>query len=121
MSETRRDLMEKDIRTANETLPSSDGRAVETGPEIRYYSRFSAAQRYLHGFIAVTFLGLAITGLDLRFSNAHWAVVLSRAVGGFGTVLFFHLFNAVVLTVAFLIHLANIGYRVVARKEYGLV
>ena len=113
--------MEKENRTATETLASGDGRAVSTGTEVRYYSRFSAAQRYLHGFIAVTFLGLAITGLDLRFSNTHWAVSFSRWVGGFGTVLFFHLLNAVVLTVAFLIHLGNIGYRVVARKEYGLV
>lgn len=94
-----------------------------TGPDtgVRYYSRFSLAQRYLHGTLAATFLGLAMTGLPLRFSTAHWATVLAQAVGGFGTVLFFHLFSAVILTIAFLIHVGNLAYRIVARKEYGLV
>ncbi len=103
------------------TLAVVDGipTAQDSGP--RYYSRFSVPQRYLHGFLAVTFLGLAMTGLPLRFSNAPWAVALARAVGGFGTILFFHLFNAVVLSVAFLIHVANLVYRIVSRKEYGLV
>ena len=100
---------------------AADGARVtqEEGP--RYYQRFSVPQRFLHGFLAVTFLGLAMTGLPLRFSTAPWAVGLARSVGGFGTVLFFHLFSAVVLTIAFLIHVANLVYRIVARKEYGLL
>ncbi len=36
----------------------------------RYYVRFSLAQRYLHGALAGTFLGLAFTGMMLRFSTA---------------------------------------------------
>ena len=116
--------MEDDYRTITTTpatVSAADGR--QTGPEsgVRYYSRFSAPQRYLHGSLAVTFLGLAVTGLTLRFSGAHWAVALAAAVGGFRAVLFFHLLNAVVLTVAFLIHVANLGYRIIFRKEYGLV
>jgi len=59
--------------------------------------------------------------LPLRFSNTPWAAAMARAVGGFGTVLFFHLFSAVVLTIAFLVHVANLAYRLIARKEYGLV
>src|SRR6202049_4465407 len=87
----------------------------DSGP--RYYSRFSAPQRFLHGFLVVTFLGLAVTGLTLRFSGASWAAALAPAAGGFGTILFFHLFCAVVLTIAFLTHVANLGYRIVFRKE----
>lgn len=104
-----------------QVLAAGDGikTASDSGP--RYYSRLSLPQRYLHGFIAVTFLGLAMTGLPLRFSSAHWATALARAVGGFGTILFFHLFNAVILTLAFLVHLANLGYRIVFRKEYDLL
>jgi cytochrome b subunit of formate dehydrogenase len=64
---------------------------------------------------------LAMTGLPLRFSTAPWAMALARVVGGFGTVLFFHLFSAVVLTIAFLIHVGNLVYRIVTKKEYGLV
>lgn len=87
----------------------------------RYYTRFSVPQRYLHGVLAITFLGLALTGLPLRFSNTRPALALAHAVGGFGTILFFHLLNAVVMTIAFLMHLGNVAYQVVARKEYGLL
>jgi cytochrome b subunit of formate dehydrogenase len=107
--------------TIGDPVSDADRRPVTPDAEVRYYSRFSLAQRYLHGFIAVTFLGLAITGLVLRFSTAHWAQMLGRAAGGFGTVLFFHLLSAVVLTIAFLIHVANAGYRIVFRKEYALI
>jgi cytochrome b subunit of formate dehydrogenase len=89
--------------------------------EVRYYSRFSLPQRYLHGVLVTTFLGLALTGLPLRFSTSGWASAFASAVGGFGAVLFFHKFFGLTLTVAFLIHLGNIIYRVIARKEYGLL
>jgi cytochrome b subunit of formate dehydrogenase len=87
----------------------------------RYYTRFSLPQRFLHGALASTFLGLAFTGLPLRFSNAPWATTISNAVGGFGTIIFFHKFCAFILTVAFLIHVCNLVYRVVARREFSLV
>lgn len=104
-----------------ETVGAVDGRPASPDSGPRYYSRFSAPQRFLHGFLVVTFLGLAITGLTLRFSSAPWAAALAPAAGGFGTILFFHLFCAVVLTIAFLIHVGNVVYRIVFRKEYGMV
>ena len=61
----------------------------------RYYVRFSLAQRYLHAALAGTFLGLAFTGITLRFSTAPWMQMLAKAVGGFGAVLFFHKFFAI--------------------------
>jgi cytochrome b subunit of formate dehydrogenase len=87
----------------------------------RYYIRFSLAQRFLHGTLAATFLGLAFTGLPLRFSTAPYMQSLARLVGGFGAVLFFHKFCALTLTIAFLIHVANLAYRIVVKREYSLV
>ncbi len=87
----------------------------------RYYRRFSLPQRLLHGVVIVTFLGLSLTGLPLRFSSSPWTQAIARSVGGFGTVLFFHKFCAVLLTIFFLIHVAHIAYRVVMKREYGLV
>ena len=87
----------------------------------RYYIRFSLAQRYLHGVLAGTFLGLAFTGIQLRFSAAPWIQAIARAVGGFGAVLFFHKFCAIALTVAFLLHVADIAYRVLAKREWDLL
>ena len=113
--------MKYDATTVEQTTVTPNGAPLTHDSGTRYYQRFSVPQRFLHGFLAVTFLGLAMTGLPLRFSTAPWAMALARSVGGFGTVLFFHLFSAVVMTVAFLIHVANLVYRIVARKEYGLV
>ena len=101
---------------------AGDSRPLASPPaEGSYYFRFTFAQRCLHGVLAGTFLGLAATGLPLRFSAAPWSLALAKAVGGFGAILFFHKFCAFTLTVAFLIHVANICYRVIAKKEYGLV
>jgi cytochrome b subunit of formate dehydrogenase len=87
----------------------------------RYYTRFSLAQRYLHWALAGTFLGLAFTGMTLRFSTAPWMQSLAKAVGGFGAVLFFHKFFAIGLTITFLAHLAGIGYRIVGKREWSLL
>lgn len=115
--------MSNETRTtiSTQALPAGDGSKIAPVSSPRYYSRLSLPQRYLHAFIAVTFLGLAMTGLPLRFSSAHWAEALARAVGGFGTILFFHLFNAVILTLAFLIHVGDLGYRIIFRREYSLL
>lgn len=87
----------------------------------RYYIRFSLAQRYLHGVLAGTFLGLAFTGITLRFSTASYMQAIAQAVGGFGTVLFFHKFFAFWLTVAFLAHVANLIYRLAVKREWSLL
>ncbi len=89
--------------------------------EERYYHRFTLGQRYLHGALAVSFLALALTGLTLRFSTQHWAVSFARFVGGFAAIQFFHLFFAVILTAVFLIHVGDIGYRAIVRRERDLL
>jgi cytochrome b subunit of formate dehydrogenase len=92
----------------------------QTDTSGRYYARFSLRQRYLHGTVMSTFLGLALTGMILRFSQAAWAAAFAHAVGGFSAILFFHKFCAVVLTLAFLTHLGDIGYRSFIKREKGL-
>jgi cytochrome b subunit of formate dehydrogenase len=92
---------------------------AEGSPE-RYFVRFTAAQRYLHVALFTTFLGLAATGLPLRFSDSFWAQGMARMVGGFGAILFFHKFCALVLTVAFLIHVVDIFRRAWVRREKGI-
>ena len=39
----------------------------------RYFQRFTREQRYLHAVLFTTFLGLAATGLPMRFSESPWA------------------------------------------------
>ncbi len=67
-----------------------------------------------------TFLVLAATGLIMRFSGSIWAIRFARAVGGFGAILFFHKFCALVLTLAFLIHVREIFARGLFKREKGI-
>jgi len=85
-----------------------------------YFRRFSTGQRYLHAVIFTTFLGLALTGMTLRFSHTDWAHGFAIAVGGFSAILFWHKLCAVILTLAFLIHLGDIGYRGIFKGQRGL-
>jgi cytochrome b subunit of formate dehydrogenase len=86
----------------------------------RHFARFSSAQRALHAVLFSTFLGLAATGLPLRFSESIWARGLAKGVGGFGAILFFHKFCALALTVAFLIHVKDLFQRVFVKHEKGV-
>jgi cytochrome b subunit of formate dehydrogenase len=88
--------------------------------EARYHVRFTLGQRYLHGVLMTTFIGLALTGLPLRFSHSVWAERFAHTVGGFAAILFFHKFCAVLLTAAFLIHLGSVSYRGVLKREKGI-
>jgi cytochrome b subunit of formate dehydrogenase len=94
---------------------------IEQKPgEGRFFMRFTRAQRYLHAVLFTTFLGLAGTGLPLRFSESIWARGLASGVGGFGAILFFHKLCAVVLTLAFLVHVKDIFTRAFVHHEKGI-
>jgi cytochrome b subunit of formate dehydrogenase len=86
-----------------------------------YYLRFTLGQRLLHGFLILGFLGLVITGMPLLYSEAEWAISLAHTVGGFGVMGFLHRVFAILLTILFLYHVADILYRVVMRREWGLL
>jgi thiosulfate reductase cytochrome b subunit len=65
----------------------------------------------------VSFMGLALTGLTLKFSYTGWAVVLSRLFGGFETAGFLHRAAAVVMVGVFVAHVTDLVRR--KRSEYG--
>ncbi|MGB9406647.1 MAG: hypothetical protein WCA89_03875 [Terracidiphilus sp.] len=100
--------------------PAADGSSENRRAGGRYFMRFTREQRYLHAALFTSFLGLAATGLPLRFSESIWARGLARGVGGFGAILFFHKFCAVVLTLAFLIHVKEIFTRGIVHREKGI-
>lgn len=103
------------------TLSTTTPPATNTPAAGQYYTRFTPGQRMLHAVLVVTFLGLAATGLPLRFSSAAWSVALANAVGGFSAVLFIHKFCAIALTIDFLIHAADIAYRAAVKKQWSLL
>jgi cytochrome b subunit of formate dehydrogenase len=105
-------------------MPDLEQEAAESrrhgGMAERFFMRFTREQRYMHAVLFTTFLGLAATGLPIRFSESIWARGLAKGVGGFGAILFFHKFFAVVLTLAFLIHVKDVFTRGILHREKGI-
>jgi cytochrome b subunit of formate dehydrogenase len=99
---------------------AAGGSSDNARAQSRYFMRFTRAQRYLHAALFTSFLGLAATGLPLRFSESIWARGLAKGVGGFGAILFFHKFFALVLTAAFLIHVKDLLTRALVHREKGI-
>jgi cytochrome b subunit of formate dehydrogenase len=99
---------------------AADGNTQQSRAGGRFFRRFTSAQRYLHAVLFTTFLGLAATGLPMRFSESIWARRFASGVGGFGTIIFFHKLCAVVLTLAFLIHLKDVFTRALVNREKGI-
>ncbi len=105
-------------------MPDLEQEAAESrrhgGTAERFFMRFTREQRYMHAVLFTTFLGLAATGLPIRFSESIWARGLAKGVGGFGAILFFHKFFALVLTLAFLIHVKDVFTRGLFHREKGI-
>jgi cytochrome b subunit of formate dehydrogenase len=70
-----------------------------------YVRRFDRLHRNLHLMVVTSFLGLALTGMILKFSYAPWARVLARLLGGFQAAGLIHRFCALLTFTYFGLHL----------------
>lgn len=73
-----------------------------------YVRRFTAYQRNLHLTVIVSFLGLALTGMLLKFSYAPWAKVLAKLLGGFQAAGYIHRICAVATFTYFGLHIFDL-------------
>lgn len=73
--------------------------------EKKYYFRLNYFHRIMHGVVMVSFLGLALTGLPLKFSESRWAAWLAYFIGGFEAAGYFHRVFALVTFGYFAAHL----------------
>lgn len=87
-----------------------------TGPYIR---RFGVVERTTHALVMVSFFGLVITGVPLRFAYAPWASPLMHWLGGPVAAAVLHRICAVVTFAYFGLHLAMVGKRFL-RAEHKL-
>jgi cytochrome b subunit of formate dehydrogenase len=76
-----------------------------------YYRRFPKLYRNLHVMVIASFLGLALTGMTLKFSYTPWAWALSRVLGGFEAAGFIHRVCAVITFTYFGMHLVDLVRR----------
>jgi len=79
------------------------GEAPHVMPDgFRQYRRFNARQIILHTLVIVSFLGLALTGLPLKFSDQQWASPLMMLLGGAANAAFLHRICALITFIYFL-------------------
>jgi len=69
------------------------------------YQRFKPYQRRLHILVIISFLGLALTGMTLKFSYLAWAQWLSDVLGGFETAGYIHRICAIITFFYFFTHI----------------
>ena len=72
------------------------------------FQRFTRLNRVLHILMIVSFIGLALTGMTLKFSYTGWAVFLSHLFGGFQSAGYIHRFFAVIMVSVFITHLIDL-------------
>jgi cytochrome b subunit of formate dehydrogenase len=75
------------------------------GVEVR---RFKKLHRQLHILVIISFLGLALTGMTLKFSYLGWAQWLSRLLGGFESAGYIHRVCAVITFFYFFAHVVDL-------------
>ncbi len=99
--------------------PVPDGRplAVSDQGSGRYIRRFGPVERITHVLVMVSFFGLVITGIPLRFSYAPWAGPLMKFLGGPSAAGVQHRFWGAITFGYFGLHLAMVAYRFATAKD----
>jgi cytochrome b subunit of formate dehydrogenase len=92
----------------------------EPAVSTRYVLRFGRVDRTLHGFLMFSFLGLALTGMPVLFSDAVWAQRVAAMVGGFGSAHVLHRVFASILIGVFVVHVGRLVSRVVGQRDYSI-
>ncbi|MBU2602649.1 MAG: hypothetical protein KKA32_10880 [Actinobacteria bacterium] len=80
------------------------------------YHRFSAFHRFNHVLVMVSFFGLVLTGVPLKFKDSIWAQLLMDLMGGVAAAGFLHRVMAVVNILYFILEFSYMAWYVVARK-----
>lgn len=84
-----------------------------------YIQRFGVLERTTHALVMVSFFGLVITGVPLRFSSAPWAAPLMHALGGPIAAATMHRICAVITFGYFALHLVTV-FRNFLKAEHKL-
>ena len=95
------------------------GRPHGLRPGQTAYVRFVSFHRIGHTIMMSSFLGLALTGLPLRYCHAPWAQSLARYMGGFESTGFWHRFFGIILLTSMLVYLARMVRLLVEGRKQG--
>jgi cytochrome b subunit of formate dehydrogenase len=101
------------IATGNPAAAATAGTAALAQ---RYYRRFAPVERVMHSALMLTFVGCALSGLPLLYSDKPWAATLARLLGGFESAGIIHRICAFVMIVVFVSHVVLVFARAFAGK-----
>jgi cytochrome b subunit of formate dehydrogenase len=96
------------------------GRPRRLRPGDPAYVRFEGFHRTLHVIVIVSFLGLALTGLPLKYSEHAWAQWLAGALGGFESTSFWHRVCALLTAFYFSAHLIWLVRKIYQCRHAGI-
>jgi cytochrome b subunit of formate dehydrogenase len=83
------------------------------------YVRFVPMHRQAHAVLLLSFLGLALTGLPLKYSEHDWAKALAYSLGGFDSTSFWHRVFALVTFACFGIYMVRLVRQFAAGRRRG--
>ena len=90
---------------------------AEIGDSARQFRRFTPYQRGLHLTMILSFFGLAITGMMLKFSHSGWAHGLARFLGGIEGAGWIHRVCAIATFGYMSMHLVDVAKRFKKSKK----
>jgi cytochrome b subunit of formate dehydrogenase len=97
-----------------------EGRPKGLVPGHRAYIRFVPMHRRAHAVLLISFLGLALTGLPLKYSHQEWAKQLAASIGGFESTSFWHRVFALVTFTCFGIYVVRLVRQFIAAHRRGV-
>jgi cytochrome b subunit of formate dehydrogenase len=95
------------------------GRPKALAPGVIAYLRFKPFHRVAHTFMLISFLGLALTGLPLKYSHHQWAKVLAYVLGGFESTRIWHRGFGVFSFLCLGAYLLRMSARLVTGRKQG--
>ena len=88
-----------------------------TGQKERWYLRFNYFHRFLHALIIISFLGLVLTGMPLKYSHTAWAQAFANFLGGIAVAGFIHRVCGAITWLYFFLHLTFATYYVLKVRD----
>jgi len=82
------------------------------------FRRFNTYHRVLHVAMAVSFIGLVASGMPLKYSQAPWAVWLTKFLGGYQGAALLHRICAVVTFGYFAAHIGYVVYDIAVVRKF---
>jgi cytochrome b subunit of formate dehydrogenase len=80
--------------------------------------RFNAYHRVLHTVMAISFIGLVASGMPIKYSQAPWAIWLTRLLGGYQGAALLHRICAVVTFGYFAAHILYVVYDIAVVRKF---